>query len=157
MRRFLLLISILCITLLAAPAVRAQNTFPATEGERMRYSVQIDFGKAYLSGIGIMACVDGEVLGSVFNEFGVSALSFSYNPQKDKVKILSIIGKLNKWYIRRVIKKDMKKVIAVLKEGGTTYTNQKYHITYTFKQLEPETPSTGSGQGEKRETTESSI
>ena len=53
MRRFLLLISILCITLLAAPAVRAQNTFPATEGERMRYSVQIDFGKAYLSGIGI--------------------------------------------------------------------------------------------------------
>lgn len=81
MRRFLLLISILCITLLAAPAVRAQNTFPATEGERVRYSVQIDFGKAYLSGIGIMACVDGEVIGSVFNEFGVSALSFSYNPQ----------------------------------------------------------------------------
>lgn len=139
MRRFLLLISILSITLFAAPAAHAQNTFPAKEGEKVRYSVQIDFGKAYLSGIGIMAYVDGEVLGSVFNEFGVSALSFSYNPQKDKVKLLSIIGKLNKWYIRRVIRKDMKKVIAVLKEGGTTYTNQKYHITYTFQQLKFET------------------
>ena len=148
MRRFLLSISILCITLLAAPAARAQNTFPATEGEKVRYSVQIDFGKAYLSGIGIMAYVDGEVLGSVFNEFGVSALSFSYNPQKDKVKILSIIGKLNKWYIRGVVKKDMKKVIAVLKEGGTTYTNQKDHITYTFQQLKNDNPSTGSGQDE---------
>jgi len=148
MQRFLLSISILCITLLAAPAARAQNTFPATEGEKVRYSVQIDFGKAYLSGIGIMAYVDGEVLGSVFNEFGVSALSFSYNPQKDKVKILSIIGKLNKWYIRGVVKKDMKKVIAVLKEGGTTYTNQKYHITYTFQQLKNDNPSTGSGQDE---------
>ena len=148
MQRFLLSISILCITLLAAPAARAQNTFPATEGEKVRYSVQIDFGKAYLSGIGIMAYVDGEVLGSVFNEFGVSALSFSYNPQKDKVKILSIIGKLNKWYIRSVVKKDMKKVIAVLKEGGTTYTNQKYHITYTFQQLKNDNPSTGSGQDE---------
>ena len=148
MRRFLLSISILCIPLLAAPAARAQNTFPATEGEKVRYSVQIDFGKSYLSGIGIMAYVDGEVLGSVFNEFGVSALSFSYNPQKDKVKILSIIGKLNKWYIRGVVKKDMKKVIAVLKEGGTTYTNQKYHITYTFQQLKNDNPSTGSGQDE---------
>jgi len=150
MQRFLLSISILCITLLAAPAARAQNTFPATEGEKVRYSVQIDFGKAYLSGIGIMAYVDGEVLGSVFNEFGVSALSFSYNPQKDKVKILSIIGKLNKWYIRGVVKKDMKKVIAVLREGGTTYTNQKYHITYTFQQLKNDNPSTGSGQDEKQ-------
>ena len=81
MRRFLLLISILSITLFAAPAAHAQNTFPAKEGEKVRYSVQIDFGKAYLSGIGIMAYVDGEVLGSVFNEFGMSALSFSYNPQ----------------------------------------------------------------------------
>lgn len=123
----------------AAPAACAQDPFPTTEGEKVRYSVQIDFGKAYLSGIGILAYVDGEVLGSVFNEFGVSALSFSYNPKKDKVKILHVVGKLNKWYIRRVIQKDMQKVIRALKDGGTTYTNQKYHITYTFNQLKVET------------------
>lgn len=139
MRRFLLLISILSITILATPSACAQGSFPTEEGEKTRYSLQIDFDNAYLSGVGILACIDGKVLGSVFNEFGVSALSFSYNPRKDKVKILSIIGKFNKWYIRRVIKKDMKKVIAVLKEGGTTYTNQKYHITYTFQQLKFET------------------
>lgn len=148
MRRFLLLISILGLALLAAPAVCAQGTFPTTEGEKARYSLQIDFGKAYLSGIGIMAYIDGEVLGSVFNEFGVSALTFSYNPRKDKVKVLSVIGNLNRWYIRPLIKKDLKKVIKVLKEGGTTYTNLRYHITYTFQQLEVE------NENEKLETAE---
>ena len=125
--------------LLSAPAAYAQGSFPTEEGEKVRYSLQIDFGKAYLSGIGIFACVEGDVLGSVFNEFGVSALSFSYNPQKDRVKIISVMGKLNRWYIRRVIKRDMKKVIGVLKEGGSTYTNRKYHITYRFQHLNIET------------------
>jgi hypothetical protein len=121
---------------MSATAACAQDSFPTQEGERARYSVQIEFGKAYISGVGILAYVDGEVRGAVFNEFGVSALSFSYNLQKDKVKILSIIGKLNKWYIRRVIKKDMREMMGILREGGSTYTNQKYHITYTFTPLE---------------------
>lgn len=136
MRRLLLLISIFGVILMSATAACAQDSFPMQEGERARYSVQIEFGKAYISGVGILAYVDGEVRGAVFNEFGVSALSFSYNLQKDKVKILSIIGKLNKWYIRRVIKKDMREMMGVLREGGSTYTNQKYHITYTFTPLE---------------------
>jgi hypothetical protein len=75
------------------------------------------------------------IAASVFNEFGVSALSFSYNPQKDKVKILNLAGKLNRWYIKSVIKKDLKKLIKVLQEGGTSYKNQKYNITYTFVPL----------------------
>ena len=135
MQRLLLFVSIICLTKLFAPSALAQNTYSEKEGEKCRYSVQIDFGKAYISGIGILAYTDDTILGSVFNEFGVSALSFSYNPQKKKVKILSMAGKLNRWYIKRVIKKDLKKVIKILQEGGTTYNNQKYHITYTFTPL----------------------
>ena len=136
MRRLLLLISIFGVILMSATAACAQDSFPTQEGERARYSVQIEFGKAYISGVGILAYADGEVRGAVFNEFGVSALSFSYNPQKEKVRILSVMGKLNKWYIRRVIKKDMREMMGILREGGSTYTNRKYHITYTFTPLE---------------------
>ena len=112
MRRLLLLISIAC---LIAPSAFAQSSsFPAKDGEKSRYSVQIDFGKAYISGVGIFAYTGNIIAASVFNEFGVSALSFSYNPQKDKVKILSMAGKLNRWYIKYVMKKDLKKVIKTL-------------------------------------------
>ena len=145
MQRLFLLISIACLTLLFAPSALAQNTsfpltrlpvaFPSKEGEKCRYSVQIDFSKAYISGVGIIAYTDNQIAGSVFNEFGVSALSFSYNPQKEKVKILSVAGKLNRWYIKSVIKKDLKKLIKVLQKGGTSYKNQKYNITYTFVPL----------------------
>ena len=132
MQRLFLLISIACLTIFFAPSALAQNTFPSKEGEKCRYSVQIDFSKAYISGVGIIAYTDNQIAGSVFNEFGVSALSFSYNPQKEKVKILSVAGKLNRWYIKAVIKKDLKKLIKVLQKGGTSYKNQKYNITYTF-------------------------
>jgi hypothetical protein len=136
MRRLLLLISIACLTTLLAPSALAQDaSFPQKEGDRCRYSVQIDFGKAYISGIGMFAYTDNMIAASVFNEFGVSALSFSYNPQKDKVKILNLAGKLNRWYIKYVLKKDLKKVIKILQEGGTSYKNQKYDITYTFTPL----------------------
>lgn len=136
MRRLLLLISIACLTTLFAPSALAQSSsFPAKDGEKNRYSVQIDFGKAYISGVGIFAYTGNIIAASVFNEFGVSALSFSYNPQKDKVKILSMAGKLNRWYIKYVLKKDLKKVIKTLQEGGTSYKNQKYDITYTFTPL----------------------
>ena len=155
MQRLFLLISIACLTIFFAPSALAQNTsfpltrpldlwslarqepvaFPSKEGEKCRYSVQIDFSKAYISGVGIIAYTDNQIAGYVFNEFGVSALSFSYNPQKEKVKILSVAGKLNRWYIKSVIKKDLKKLIKVLQEGGTSYKNQKYNITYTFVPL----------------------
>ena len=80
MQRLFLLISIACLTIFFAPSALAQNTFPSKEGEKCRYSVQIDFSKAYISGVGIIAYTDNQIAGSVFNEFGVSALSFSYNP-----------------------------------------------------------------------------
>jgi hypothetical protein len=85
--------------------------------------------------VGIFVFANNRITGSIFNEFGVSALSFSYNPEKEKVKILSVAGKLNRWYIKYVIRKDLKKVIKVLQEGGTSYKNQKRNITYTFTPL----------------------
>ena len=134
MRNFFLSISILSALLVTSTAI-AQTTFPKEEGDKARYTVQIDFQKAYISGIGLMVCQDNAIVGSVFNEFGVSMLAFTYNPVKNKVKIINVVGNLNKWYIRRVLKKDLRMMMGVLRESGTTYVDEKYHITYTFTPL----------------------
>ena len=110
--------------------------FPQNEGDRARYNVQIDFKKAYISGVCIMLMEDGQVKASVVNEFGVSALDFSYNPSKKKVKILSVMGKMNKWYIKKVLRKDLQKVMQQLPLGDGTYEDVKFGIKYTFSPLD---------------------
>lgn len=77
-KRFISLLSFaFCLLLVEA------QTLPLDEGERARYSVQIDVKKAYISGICGMLFEDGKLKASVVNEFGLSAMDFEYNPQKD--------------------------------------------------------------------------
>ena len=136
MRRSFLLISFAAMWLSTAASAFAQNApFPSKEGEKAKYSVMIEFPKAYISGIGVIAFQEGRVVGTVFNEFGVSAISFTYDEAKNKVKLLSMIGKLNRWYVKRVVKNDLKHVLHVLKKSGTTYINEKQHIIYNWHPL----------------------
>ena len=131
MRNFLLLISLLCATLYA----HAQVLFPQKEGDRSRYTAYIEMPKAYISGICIIAYRGGQINGSIFNEFGISAMDFSYFPEKDKVKLHNVISILNRWYIKMTLRKDLKKLIHVLQDGKNEYVNEKRHIRYLFTPL----------------------
>lgn len=131
-KRFICLLSFTFCLLLA----KAQ-TLPSDEGERARYSVQIDVKKAYISGICGMLFEDGKLKASVVNEFGLSAMDFEYNPQKDKVKIINVIKKLDHWYIKRVLKRDLRILLHNLEQGIYKHENVKYEITYTFLPLQP--------------------
>ena len=102
----------------------------------MRYAVVIEFGRGYISGVGIIASQEEEIRGVVFNEFGVSVMSFSYDPRRNRVKILDAAGKLNRWYVRRIIRKDMVHVMNALQMSETTYVNEKRRIRYTFTPLD---------------------
>lgn len=115
--------------------INAQKEFPKNEGDRARYNVQIDFKKAYISGLCLMLMEDDIIKASVVNEFGVSALDYIYNPTKQKVKILKVMGKMNKWYIKKVLKRDLKQVMLNLPQGENTYEDKKYSIKYTFEPL----------------------
>lgn len=115
--------------------INAQKEFPKNEGDRARYNVQIDFKKAYISGLCLMLMEDDIIKASVVNEFGVSALDYTYNPTKQKVKILKVMGKMNKWYIKKVLKRDLKQVMLNLPQGENTYEDKKYSIKYTFEPL----------------------
>ena len=120
-----------CLLLAEAQAL------PSNEGERARYSVQIEVKKAYISGICGMLFEDGKLKACVVNEFGLSAMDFEYDPQKDKVKIINIIKKLDHWYIKRVLKRDLRILIHNLRQGIYRHENTKYEITYTFQPLQP--------------------
>ena len=138
MRKYLLLISILLLSL-ASLTVQAQDSLivqqaPLSDsiGCKTRYATTIELSKGYLSGITIMVREADVYHGVLFNEFGITALEFTYQPQTKKVELIEVIAMLDKWYIRRVLKNDLQHVMENLMKGNPTYRDEKYHISYKF-------------------------
>ena len=153
MRR-LLLLCLLSISLAAAsvplPQDGAGEAIPLLQeglGEApSRYSAFIETPKASVSGILVLATVDGEVRGSLFNEFGLTALSFTYQPAppkgkhawpKGKVRLHTVLPMFDHWYVRSILRRDLRHLMETHLED---YTNPKYHIHYSFSPLPPEAP-----------------
>ena len=135
MRHLVKRLSVLLAAFCISVGLMAQNAqhFPQADGERARYNVQIDFRKVYISGICMMLNDGGAVNCCVFNEFGVPAISYTYNIATGKVKIVSIIGKMNRWYIKKMIKRDLAQLMSVLqKDEGGEYTNSRVGVKYSF-------------------------
>lgn len=129
MARFLLLISFLFFSSVALPVM----------AQKSKYAATIEMKKGYISGICILSEEGDTIRGSFFNEFGISAFDFTYQRSRQKVKLENVIRMLDKWYIKRVLKKDMVHVLNNLQKGISSYSNDKYHINYQFSQLEDET------------------
>ena len=133
------LICLLFISLLSVTRLYAQTTFPSSAGERCKYAAYIDMKGAYLSGICILLKDDGVIKGCLFNEFGVTALDFTYQPERKKVKLHHVIQMMDKWYIRRVLRKDMAQVMEGLQNGRSDYQNERRKIMYQFTPIKDET------------------
>ena len=101
-----------------------------------RFSTFIETPRASISGICVLVTDSSEVCGSLFNEFGITALDFTYNPERDKIKLHSVMKMMDKWYIRKVLKKDLRQVMKALMKGESEYTNQRQHIVYRFHGIE---------------------
>ncbi len=101
----------------------------------MRCNVMIEMRHGYISGICAMQHRNDSVVGSVFNEFGVSAIDFSYDAKGDKVALTYIIGMLNKRLVKRTIRGDIKEWLHALQQGNNTYANTRRGITYTLMPL----------------------
>ena len=114
--------------------LRAQ--LPSVEGDRQRYHFQLDFRKAYLSGVLSMLMEDGVIRCAVVNEFGVSTIEFIYSPAKDKVKIIYLVSRLNRWYIKKVIRRDLKAVMHCLERGEMGYENKRYQTIFVLSPYE---------------------
>lgn len=143
LRKYLLSLNIALLCLFSS-AMRAQSygtvqSVLPSEGESVKFSSLIQFPKAYVSGICMLKATVENITGSIFNEFGVSFITFVYNKEKEKIKLVSLSKPLDKWYIRLVLKQDLVAVMKVLERGGCEYQNNLRGITYKFEPIEEDT------------------
>lgn len=142
MKTFLLRSSLILLTLFASLTLHAED---------IEYNLVMNArGNEITSLIIIRTEEDGSIIGTVANEFGVKSFDFTY--RKGKAKVLNVIGPLNKWYIRRVLRGDMqlllsnyltktnatkkKRTLSFLPDNSIRLENQRFNITYTLSPVE---------------------
>lgn len=150
MRTFLLFL--LSSVFVVCKAFAASETDPQTNAsETRKMAFRIEMQKGYVSGIMICAETEDNINGSMVNEFGISAIDFTYSKEKKKVKLINVGSFLNKWYIKQVLKNDINFALHILygmpykkkhhyevtHDGeNVTIFNTKRKIKYTFSPLQ---------------------
>ncbi len=100
-----------------------------------------------ITGICLARQTEQGLVGSVVNEFGIHFFDFTCTD--DRVKVSNVFSAMDKWYIRRVLKKDLRLLAAskAYKTGrrrslslalpdSMSLQNNKYGITYRFERLQ---------------------
>ena len=144
MRRCFLLINFLA--LLNLLPCHAQDA-AGDSGVSSEYAFLMQARGQELTGICMVnETAEGQTIGTIVNEFGVKA--FDFNIEDGKVKILNVIKPLDRWYIRKVLRKDIgfafqhihqgkdfsekRRKITFQEKGDIVVDNEKYKIRYTF-------------------------
>lgn len=146
---FLGLFSLFPLLPISAQDIADQHPLPDSIGSKMKYNATIEMKKGYLSGICILIRDKDGYKGSIFNEFGISVLDFTYQPVTGKVKLENVIQLLDKWYIKRLLKQDLSQVIQNLQKGISIYDNKKYKIHYQFTEMRETMEEKGMGDKEE--------
>lgn len=134
---------------ISAQDIADQHPLPDSIGSKMKYNASIEMKKGYLSGICMLIRDKDGYKGSIFNEFGISVLDFTYQPLTGKVKLENVIQLLDKWYIKRLLKQDLSQVIKNLQNGISIYDNKKYKIHYQFTEMRETMEEKGMGDKEE--------
>ena len=118
-----------------------------------QYDLLLEVGTQQLSGICMMKMKSPtEIIGTVINEFGLTAFDFEYNGKKTKLSNLPPF--LDKWYIRKVLQADMSfffsklplqldalkrsRQITFSPDGEVNLINIRFKIKYTFTPIKDE-------------------
>lgn len=114
MKRILLFLSSLFLICPLALYGQTGKAVEVEENSSAKFYMDIDFGKAEVSGLLILRPTEQEIKGAVVNEFGVSILNFVYDRSNGKLKIENIAKMLDKWYIKRILKQDIAYAVELL-------------------------------------------
>lgn len=140
MGKYLVSISLLLLSLLPASAfAQSKVSYPANDGDETICKILIEMPKGFISGVCLLVHDGDSINGAVINEFGITALGFHYIISKDDMKLENVNAMIDKWYIKMVLHKDLRELLHALKDGKLTYTNEKYHITYTLSPMDEDT------------------
>jgi len=120
----------------------------ATDSASIRqYNLLLQVRGNDLSGICVMKMVSPtEMIGTVVNEFGFTAFDFEY--REGKTKLSNLPPFLDKWYIRKILRKDLSfffanfllqqntkkrsRELIFSPDGEIILTNDRFKIKYTF-------------------------
>lgn len=142
MKAFLAAISFI---LLFSASVLSQESAPVQK----KYTLSVQTKDQEITGVCLVNfSIDKDCVGTVINEFGVKI--FDFKSSRGKVSVLNVISPLNKWYIRKVLHRDLtfiaenlnvakaggsvtKKKITLLSDSGQIKVDDsRYNIKYTF-------------------------
>lgn len=151
MRQFFLWISfsLVCICLSAQSIGALKGLFLFNKEEKAKYTFNLQYKQYRFTGLCIMKRDGKTIAGSVINEFGIKAFDFLYNPSNKRIRVLNVIGVMDKWYIKRTLKKDWKYLLAYpdvgrrenkkrqirVEDGQIVFENLKRDLVYTFNLL----------------------
>ena len=137
----------MCVALLAR-AGECEYLMQTDSVKLTNYRVQLQARNASLDGVCAIKIIDGSIKGVVVNDFGIKAFAFSFSPDRKKVTLQDVLPMLDHWYIKRVIKNDLKLLfnatscnisnqgkkttIVVLDDDTIEMNNNKYNIKYLF-------------------------
>jgi hypothetical protein len=79
---------------------------------------------------------NGDIVGTIVNEFGIKAFDFIYNQKK--VKILNVISPLDKWFIRNILRRDFRYILSDLKRLDMGATIERKSRKYLFTPIDNE-------------------
>lgn len=98
-------------------------------GDVNRYDFELSGNQGEISGILVTADDGNVVKGSVINQFGLTAVDFGYNKLNQKVRLYHLVGFLNKWKIKYVLKRDLKAMMQVLYGRDVERLPSRYKVT----------------------------
>jgi hypothetical protein len=144
-----LLINLLLLITVPAAAQNSSDSLFSFNGNTLKYNISIQRKDMSITGICIMKNTGSDILGSVVNEFGIKAFDFDYNINEKKVELDNVVGFIDKWYIRKILKDDLEFLfsysnnmekdksisITILDDKSIEMDNDKYHLKYTFTPL----------------------
>ena len=123
------------------------DTVATDTAEIRQYNLLLQVRRDEISGICVMKMISAtEVIGTVINEFGLTAFDFEYKDGETQLSNLPPI--LDRWYIRRILKEDLSfffsnlslgqdlrkrsREITFLPDGEIILENHRFKIKYTF-------------------------
>ena len=102
---------------------------PCSATESKEYNLLMEVRGQEITAICMMNIEDdGSVIGTVVNEMGIKAFDFTY--ANGKAKVINVLGPLNKWYIRMVLRKDFSFILSNI-DGGQNVVQKKRSMTFT--------------------------
>ena len=128
-------------------AVSAQTSYPLLLAgeERASWNFSLERGTTTVTGICMARQTEDGLVGSVVNEFGIHF--FDFVCQNNRVKVRNVFAPMNKWYIRRVLRSDLRLLAAdkatklgrrqlnISLPDSLSLRNNKHGITYRFERL----------------------